>query len=62
MGYTIRYKFLKKVNADRLIPNDIPGFGGNTPDDKDQFGFNYYLYWRLPLRKAKPTKPVLLDP
>ena len=62
MGYTFRYNFLKKVNAGRLIPNDIPGFGGNTPDDKDQFGFNYYLYWRLPIRKAKPAKPVLLDP
>jgi len=62
MGYTIRYKFLKKVNFEQLIPNDIPGFGENREDDKDQFGFNYYLYWRIPFGKPKPTKPTIIDP
>jgi hypothetical protein len=61
MGYTMRYKFLKKVNSDQLIPTDIPGFGENRQGDKDIFGFNYYLYWRIPIRKSKPTPPILLD-
>ncbi len=61
MGYTIRYKFLKKVDFDQLIPTDVPGFGENRQNDKDQFGFNYYLYWRIPFRKAKPTKPTLIE-
>lgn len=52
MGYTVRYKFLKEVNFDNLIPGDIPGFGENRQDDKDQFGFNYYLYWRFPVRNS----------
>ncbi len=51
MGYTVRYKFLKRVSFDNLVPHDLPGYGMNLQDDDDQFGFNYYLYWRIPFRK-----------
>ena len=52
MGYTVRYKFLKSVKAGSLIPHDLPGFGENRQDDRDVFGFNYYIYWRFPFKKS----------
>jgi len=52
VGFTIRYKFLKTVSTESLEPFWIPGFGENREDDKDQFGFSYYLYWRFGFRKA----------
>lgn len=51
IGFTIRYKFLKSVKAGELEPSWIPGFGENRPDDDDQFGFSYYLYWRFGFRE-----------
>lgn len=58
MGYTVRYKFLKDYQAGSLIPHDLPGYGPNREDDKDIFGFNYYLYWRFPFRKSTRTSIV----
>ncbi|GJM30107.1 MAG: hypothetical protein DHS20C17_27420 [Cyclobacteriaceae bacterium] len=52
IGFTVRYKFLKTVNAGDLEPYWIPGFGENRQDDKDQFGFSYYVYWRFGFRKS----------
>jgi hypothetical protein len=47
IGFTIRYKFLKSVKSGDLEPYWIPGFGENRLDDNDQFGFSYYVWWRI---------------
>jgi hypothetical protein len=51
IGFTIRYKFLKSVNAGDLYPHWIPGYGENRLDDNDLFGFSYHLWWRIGFRK-----------
>lgn len=60
IGFAIRYKFLKSVKESDLVPYWIPGFGTNDPDDKDQFGFSYYLWWRFGFRK--PSVPASSEP
>ncbi|MFY0625194.1 MAG: hypothetical protein JXR07_02785 [Reichenbachiella sp.] len=57
LGYTIRFKLAKWMDTpEDLMPYSIPGFG---PADKaSNFGFNYYLTYRLGFRKKKiPDKP-----
>lgn len=51
MGYTFRYKFSKTVKFGNLIPHDLPGYGINGSNDRDLFGFSYYVYWRFPVRR-----------
>jgi hypothetical protein len=58
IGFTIRYKFLKSVRSGDLEPYWIPGFGQNSQDDKDQFGFSYYLWWRFGFRKREKPAEV----
>ena len=54
MGFTLRYKFIKTVDAEGLVPYWLPGYGENRLDDNDTFGFSYYVYWRFGLpRKNK---------
>ncbi len=61
MGFTLRYKFLKKVKFDDLEPFIIPGFGENRLDDTDQFGFSYYLMWRFGFKKKAKVKELVED-
>ena len=53
MGYTARYKFgLSTSNTPEMIPGDVPGYGRN--DGKSAYwGFNYQIFWRIPIRKEK---------
>lgn len=50
IGYNLRYRFLQRyLDRSSLIPYRIPGFGDG--DDESNFGFDYYLYYRIPFRK-----------
>jgi hypothetical protein len=50
LGYTFRIKFAAKSGTpDRLLPNEIPGFGTVRGDMK--LSFNYHIYYRIPLVK-----------
>ncbi|MCK5209226.1 MAG: hypothetical protein KAQ79_14425, partial [Cyclobacteriaceae bacterium] len=50
MGFTLRFKFLMKVKqTENFRPYNIPGFGKNI--EESNFGFNYYISYRLPFRK-----------
>lgn len=52
MGYTARFKFGLNTNAPRgFIPHDVPGYGKTYNDNT--WGFNYYLIYRIPVRKEK---------
>jgi hypothetical protein len=53
MGYTARYKFGLSTNeTGELLPSDVPGFG--RTDKPSTWGFNYQLFFRIPVRKAPP--------
>jgi hypothetical protein len=52
MGYTARMKLFASYDKDQNLQSyDIPGYGltYKTP----WWGFNYYLMYRIPIRKAK---------
>ena len=50
MGYTARYKFALNTNApDKFSSTDVPGYG--RTDKNSTWGFNYYLLFRIPVRK-----------
>jgi hypothetical protein len=52
MGYTARFKFALNTNAPRgFIPHDVPGYGKTYNDNT--WGFNYYVMFRIPVRKEK---------
>lgn len=49
MGYTARLKVGATVGTTGdFIPYDIPGYG--LASKKTYWGFNYQLYWRIPIR------------
>ena len=51
LGYTARYKFALNTNADsNLLPYDVPGYG--RTDTSATWGFNYYVLFRIPVRKT----------
>lgn len=51
LGYTARFKFaLSPAGSPEMLAYNVPGFG-NT-DKETAWGFNYYLMFRLPFRKA----------
>jgi hypothetical protein len=53
MGYTARFKFgLKTGDTPQMAPHDVPGYG-RTDKDSD-WGFNYQLMFRIPVRKMPP--------
>jgi len=59
IGYTGRFKFGLKTNANgNLIPSDVPGYGSTDKDNT--WGFNYQIFFRIPVRKqpalAVPSK------
>jgi hypothetical protein len=56
LGYTGRLKFgLSTKGTTEMLPYDVPGFG--RTDKETTWGFNYYLMFRLPIRKASPPPP-----
>ena len=58
LGYTLRFKFSKKLSGyENLVPLEIPGFG--QADKGNQFGFNYYIIYKLRFRdKPIPNRPL----
>ncbi|MBL3657067.1 DUF6048 family protein [Fulvivirga sediminis] len=51
MGYTARFKVrMSNFEEEELMPNTIPGYG--LAEDKVTWGFNYWIMFRIPLRKA----------
>jgi hypothetical protein len=58
MGYTVRYKFLLNTNEPRgFIPHDVPGYGKTYSEST--WGFNYYIMFKIPVRKEKPITKLL---
>lgn len=57
MGYVIRFKMAKTLSGDgTLQPYEIPGFGQSSKNTN--FGFNYYIIYRLGFRKKEiPLRP-----
>ncbi|UII33514.1 DUF6048 family protein [Fulvivirga ulvae] len=54
LGYTARFMFgVDTFERNELIPNEIPGYG--RADKTVSWGFNYYLIFRIPLRKGAQT-------
>jgi len=50
LGCTARYKFWLNHNAPRgFIPHDVPGYGKTYKDNT--WGFNYYIMFKIPVRK-----------
>ena len=50
LGYNLRFKFGRNFSDDpTLIPYYIPGFGRS--DREDRFGFDYSIFYRIPLRR-----------
>lgn len=51
MGYTARMKFFPSVkNETEITTYDIPGYG--LASKRTWFGFNYQVFWRIPIRKT----------
>lgn len=50
LGCTARYKFWLNQNAPKgFIPHDVPGYGKTYKENT--WGFNYYLMFKIPVRK-----------
>ena len=58
LGYTMRFKFSKSLSGNgALFPYEIPGYG--KADKGGQFGFNYYVIYKLRFRdKPIPKRPL----
>ena len=49
LGYNLRFKFFRNLGETALVPYQIPGYGrGNR---ETIFGFDYYLFYRIPFRR-----------
>lgn len=56
MGYTGRFKFwLKTGDTPTMLPHDVPGYGLTSRES--YWGFNYYVFLRVPFRKLPPLPP-----
>jgi hypothetical protein len=50
LGFTSRYKFaLSADGSDQMNPYLVPGYG--LAGRRSYWGFNYYIFYRIPLRK-----------
>jgi hypothetical protein len=57
VGYTARFKFgLKTKGYTDMIPSDVPGYGATDKDNT--WGFNYQIFFRIPVRK----QPLFVAP
>ena len=58
LGYNLRFKFAQGFSEDpSLLPYHIPGFGRS--DRAERFGFDYYIFYRIPLKRRK-ARPILI--
>ena len=52
MGFTMRWQFSRKINRETILKSfDIPGFGKTKRQNST--GFDYYIAWRIPLKKLE---------
>jgi hypothetical protein len=52
LGFTNRLKFSLKIDeTTTLTPHDVPGYG--LAGKENYWGFNYYVIYRIPFKKAK---------
>lgn len=59
MGFTSRMKFALGVNKGNAFTSyDVPGYG--IVGDGANWGFNYQVFWRIPV--VKPKKPAVKAP
>lgn len=50
LGYNLRFKFLRTFSEETaLVPYQVPGFGRGSRETT--FGFDYYLFYRIPFRR-----------
>ena len=50
LGYNLRFKFARNFSDEpTLLPYFIPGFGRS--DREERFGFDYSIFYRIPLRR-----------
>lgn len=57
MGYTVRYKVLRKVKGmGEMAPYDVPGFG--LYEDNTGVQFNFYISWVIKLRDKYPASSL----
>ena len=57
LGYNLRFKFARSFSDDpTLIPYFIPGFGRS--DREERFGFDYSIFYRIPLRRGRKPYPI----
>lgn len=50
LGYTLRYKFIKKTNGEGAFETyEMPGFGKVAKNTA--MGFNYHILYRIPFKK-----------
>ncbi len=58
LGYNLRFKFAQGFSDEpELLPYYIPGFGRS--DRSERFGFDYSIFYRIPLRRRK-ARPILI--
>ncbi|MGB3778925.1 MAG: DUF6048 family protein [Tunicatimonas sp.] len=58
LGYNLRFKFAQSFSDEpALLPYYIPGFGRS--DRPERFGFDYSIFYRIPLRRRK-ARPILI--
>lgn len=61
IGWSFRARLMmSQKRDDTLIPYYIPGFGAG--DRKARIGFNYYIYYRIPLYKVKAKEKAETEP
>lgn len=49
LGYTMQFRFLKNFSQETsLVPYDVPGFGSGNRNNI--FGFDYYVFYRIPFK------------
>ena len=58
LGYNLRFKFAQGFSDEpTLLPYHIPGFGRS--DRTERFGFDYSIFYRIPLKRRK-ARPLLI--
>lgn len=54
LGYTARFKFGMGEKKGEMLSHSVPGYG--IVDKETAWGFNYYIFYRIPFR---PTTSIL---
>lgn len=53
-GFNLRWKFSRKISGQGTLSTfDVPGFG--TTKRQNATSFDYYIMWRIPLKKFSPS-------